>query len=55
VVFETGFKFRAELPRKMRPFVLGYHFGGMRLGLQATGFPTVERWRLIWEIGAGAW
>jgi hypothetical protein len=54
-VYEAGFKFRANLPRKMRPFVFGYHFGGIRFGLQGLGFQTIDRWQFIWEIGAGAW
>jgi hypothetical protein len=55
IVVETGVKFRAELPRKMRPFVFGYSFGGLRFGIQALGFSRVEQFRFIWEIGAGAW
>jgi len=55
IVFETGVKFRALLPRKVRPFVLGYNFGGLRFGLQALGFSRVEQFRFIWEIGAGSW
>lgn len=55
MAIEAGIRFRAEIPRKMRPFVLGYNFGGVRLGLRGVGFPTIERWQLIWEIGAGAW
>jgi hypothetical protein len=54
-VVETGVKFRAKLPAKMRPFVFGYSFGGLRFGLQALGFSRVEQFRFIWEIGAGAW
>jgi hypothetical protein len=54
-VVETGVKFRAQIPRKMRPFMLGYSFGGMRFGLQALGFSHVDEFRFIWEIGAGAW
>ena len=55
LVVETGFRFRAQLPSKMRPFVLGYSFGGMRVGLQALGFSSVDQFRFIWEVGAGAW
>lgn len=55
VVFESGFRFRARLPPKVRPFVLGYSFSGMRLGLQALGFSRVDQLRFVWEIGAGAW
>jgi hypothetical protein len=55
IVFETGVRFRAQLPQKMRPFVLGYSFGGMRFGLQALGFSQVDQFRFIFEVGAGAW
>ena len=55
IVVETGVKIRAQLPRKMRPFVLGYSFGGLRFGVQALGFAHVDQLRFIWEIGAGAW
>ena len=55
IVVETGVRFRAKLPAKMRPFVLGYSFGGLRFGLQALGFSSVDQFRFIWEIGAGAW
>jgi hypothetical protein len=55
IVVEAGVKFRAKLPPKVRPFVLGYSFGGLRFGIQALGFSRVEQFRFIWEIGAGAW
>jgi len=55
ITVETGIKFRARLPAKVRPFVLGYTFGGMRFGLQALGFRQVDQFRFVWEIGAGAW
>ena len=55
IVVETGIKIRARLPAKVRPFVLGYSFGGLRFGLQALGFKQVDQFRFIWEIGAGAW
>ena len=55
LVVETGFRFRAKLPARMRPFVLGYSFGGLRVGLQALGFARVDQFRFVWEIGAGAW
>jgi hypothetical protein len=55
IAVETGIKFRARLPEKVRPFVLGYTFGGMRFGLQALGFRQVDQFRFIWEVGAGAW
>jgi hypothetical protein len=53
-VIEAGVKFRANLPKKLRPFVLGYHFGGFRFGLRGLGFPTISRWQVAWEVGAGA-
>ncbi len=40
---------------KIRPFVLGYSFGGMRFGVQALGFSRIDEPRFIWEVGAGAW
>jgi len=55
IVVETGVKFRANLPSRMRPFVLGYTFGGMRFGVQALGFSQIDQLRFIWEVGAGAW
>jgi hypothetical protein len=55
IAVETGIKFRARIPTKMRPFVLGYTFGGMRFGIQALGFRNVDQLRFVWEIGAGAW
>jgi hypothetical protein len=55
ITVETGIKFRARIPAKVRPFVLGYSFGGLRFGLQALGFRQVDQFRFIWEIGAGAW
>ena len=54
-VVEAGIKLRAEIPRTLRPFVLGCNFGGVRAGLEGVGFPAVERWQFVWEIGAGAW
>ncbi len=55
IVFETGVKFRAQLPPKMRRYALGYSFGGMRFGLQALGVSRVDQFRFILEVGAGAW
>jgi hypothetical protein len=54
-VLEAGIKLRANIPNKLRPLVLGYHFGGFRFGLRGLGFPNIQRWQIIWEIGAGAW
>ena len=36
-VIEAGVKFRANLPTKLRPFVLGYHVAGSRFGLRGLG------------------
>ena len=55
VSIEAGIKLRAEIPRKIRPFVLGYSFGGLRFGVQALGWSRIEDLQFIWEIGAGAW
>jgi len=50
---------RSQDPRedsaKVRPFVLGHTFGGLRFGVQALGFSRVDQLRFIWEVGAGAW
>lgn len=55
MAIEAGIKLRAEIPQRVRPFALGCNFGGVRLGLRGVGFPTVDRWRFIWEVGIGAW
>jgi hypothetical protein len=52
---ELGVRIRAEVPGKLRPFVLGYHFGGFRLGIQALGTSGLEDLRFVFEVGAGAW
>ena len=52
---EIGLKLRARIPPKARWAVLGYQFGGVRVGIQALGFGTLDDLRLIFEIGAGAW
>ena len=54
-VTEIGFKLRARIPSKARWAVLGYQFGGVRVGVQALGFGSLDDLRLIFEIGAGAW
>lgn len=46
---------RATVPGKVRPFVLGYHFAGLRVGVQALGIGRLDDIRLIVEVGAGAW
>jgi hypothetical protein len=52
---EWGWKFRFRAPSKIRPFLLGYHFGGMRVGIRANGFDDLDKTRIIVEIGAGVW
>jgi hypothetical protein len=54
-VTEVGVKLRARIPSKARWAVLGYEFGGVRVGVQALGFGSLEDIRLVFEIGAGAW
>ncbi len=54
-VTEIGLKLRARIPSKARWAVLGYQFGGVRVGVQALGFGSLDDIRLIFEIGAGAW
>jgi hypothetical protein len=53
--WETGIKIRARVPGKIRPFVLGYNFAGVRVGLQAIGIGRLDDLRIVFEIGAGAW
>jgi hypothetical protein len=53
--WETGIKIRANVPGKIRPFVLGYQFAGLRVGVQALGVGRLEDIRLVFEVGAGAW
>jgi hypothetical protein len=50
---EVGYRFRFHVPQAIKPFVLTYDFGGVRLGVRANGFDRLERFRLIAEIGAG--
>jgi hypothetical protein len=52
---ELGIKIRAEVPSKIRAFALGYHFAGIRVGIQALGTGKLDDIRLVFEIGAGAW
>jgi hypothetical protein len=52
---EWGYKFRFRAPSKIRPFLLGYQFGGLRVGIRANGFDALSSPRLIFEIGAGVW
>ena len=50
---EIGFKFRFAVSGKARWALLGYNFGGVRLGIRANGFTSLKHPRLIVEIGAG--
>jgi len=38
---------------KARIVSLGYHFGGVRLGVRASGYPMLQNLRAVIEIGAG--
>jgi len=51
---EIGFKLRVTVPARARWALLGYHFGGVRLGVRVNGFSRLRHPRLIVEIGAGA-
>jgi hypothetical protein len=35
--------------------MLGYSFGGFRVGVRGLGWGRLNQLGLIWEIGAGAW
>jgi len=50
---EAGVKFRFAVSGKARWALLGYHFGGVRLGIRANGFTRLRHPRLVVEIGAG--
>ena len=51
---EIGMKFRVTVPGRYRWALLGYRFGGVRVGIRANGFTRVEQPRLVIELGAGA-
>lgn len=51
---EAGLKFRVATDGKARWALLGYRFGGVRLGLRTSGFSPVRNLRFVVEIGAGA-
>jgi hypothetical protein len=51
---EVGVKFRVILPGRARWAVMGYRFGGVRIGVRAHGFSRLQHPRLVLEIGAGA-
>ncbi len=50
---EVGIKFRVAVSGKARWALLGYNFGGVRLGIRANGFTRLKHPRLIVEVGAG--
>jgi hypothetical protein len=50
---ELGYKFRMTFKGKARIASLGYHFGGVRLGVRASGYPMLENLRAVIEVGAG--
>lgn len=50
---ELGYKFRMTFKGKARIASLGYHFGGVRLGVRASGYPMLQNIRAVIEIGAG--
>jgi hypothetical protein len=54
-VAETGVKFRFRIKGKLRIAILGYEFGGVRLGVRTSGFDSLKNGRFIAEIGAGVW
>jgi hypothetical protein len=50
---EVGFKFRFAAGGKARWALLGYQFGGVRVGIRANGFTRLRNPRLVVEVGAG--
>lgn len=53
-VSEAGVKFRLTASGRARWALLGYRFGGVRLGIRANGFTRLRHPRLVVEVGAGA-
>jgi hypothetical protein len=51
---ELGLKFRVRAPGRARWALLGYRFGGVRVGVRSSGFTRIREPRLILEVGAGA-
>lgn len=52
---EIGAKFRFRTVGSLRYLFLGYGFGGVRIGLRANDFASLENSRLVFELGAGVW
>jgi hypothetical protein len=50
---EAGYRFRFRVPQQIKPALLYYDFGGVRLGMRTNGFDSLRRFRLVAEIGAG--
>ncbi len=50
---ELGVKFRVTVPGRLRWVLLGYRFGGLRLGVRVNGFSHLHSARVALEIGAG--
>lgn len=55
IAAEVGWKFRFLAPGKIRPFLLGYQFGGARFGIRTNGFDSLRGARFVAELGAGVW
>jgi hypothetical protein len=51
---ELGLKFRVRAPGRARWALLGYRFGGVRVGVRSSGFTRIREPRLIVEVGPGA-
>ena len=52
---ELGIKIRVPVSGRWRIATLGYHFGGIRLGIRASGVDDLDPIRLVFELGAGVW
>lgn len=50
---EIGMKFRVAVPGKLRWALLGYRFGGLRIGVRTNGISRLQEPRLVIELGAG--
>jgi len=54
-VLETGLKFRANISNSpVRFLTLFTDFWGLRVGIKNTGFFDIDRFRYVFEVGAGA-
>jgi hypothetical protein len=50
---EAGLKFRVAVSGRARWALLGYGFGGVRIGVRANGFSRLANPRVVVEVGAG--